>query len=276
MNGATHRSLGRVLAFAVACELATTATPARAATDADPCASLSNLVSRPTAATAACAVKPGDGLLETGSTVTSTGGGGGTTTALLPQANLRLGVAPRLEIDLVPPSYERQSGSPPATGTSDAFAGFKYQIGATSKMIYGVNVLSTLDTGSVDFSANGDGVLANVNAALSLSPAIGLFATFGYNAQSGGTRPNPERYRGFDPALGATVAVPLGLTVFAEGFGASSTAPGGSGLYGFDTGLQKDIGPRVQLDVNLFEYPRLQTGAHQSSIGFGAAYLFGR
>ncbi|MBD5654902.1 MAG: hypothetical protein IAI50_06940, partial [Candidatus Eremiobacteraeota bacterium] len=152
----------------------------------DPCLSLSTLVSRPTVTTSACAVKHGDLLIESGYTNATTGGNGANSTVTYPQANLRVGLGGNLEFDFNPESLARYSGTPRAVGTTDSSIGLKYELGYTSKMTYGLNALYTLPTGSAPFSGFGDGVLINANATLALSPALGLFGTFGYNEQSEG------------------------------------------------------------------------------------------
>lgn len=241
----------------------------------DPCESLSSLVSRPTFGTSACAVKRGDLLIETGYTNATTGGTGANSVVTYPQASLRVGLGSNLEFDLDPESVARFSGSPRATGTTDSALGFKYELGYTSKMLYGVNVLYTLPTGSAPFSGFGDGLLANVNAAYALSPALGLFATLGYNVQSAGVPGIPAHYHDFQPSLGASLALPQSFDFFLEGFNQSSTGIGLGGRSGFDTGFQKDVGSRLQLDVNYYDYLGAQNGAHQHSIGFGASYAIG-
>jgi hypothetical protein len=251
------------------------ASPTAAAGPADPCAALSSLVSRPTFGTSACAVKPHDLLIESGYTNLTASGNGAGRSVTYPQASLRVGVAPNLEFDLDPGSVTRLSGPPEFTGISDTSLGIKYEFGYTSRLLFGANVLYTANTGDPAVSGNGDGVLANLNGALTLSPAVGLFATLGYNAQSAGSTAAPLRYRGIDPSLGGSVSLPAALTFALEGFGQSSTGPGLGGRYGADAALERDVGSRLQLDVNYFQYFGAQSGTHLHAIGFGAAYLIG-
>jgi hypothetical protein len=252
--------------------------PSAAATPSgptDPCIALSQLVSRPTFSTAACAVKRSDLLVESGYTNAATSGAGANQLVTYPQASLRVGLGHNLEFDLDPESLARLSGKPVVTGTTDSEIGGKYEIGYTSKFVYGVNALYTLSTGSAPFTGNGDGILANLNGAFALTPAVGLFATFGYNEQSAGTPGVPARYHNIQPSLGATLSLPESFDVFFEGFNQSSTGPGLGGRSGFDTGFQEDVGSRLQLDFNYFDYLGVQNGGHLHSIGFGAAYLIG-
>jgi hypothetical protein len=251
------------------------AAPSPAAGVTDPCTSLSTLVSRPTVTTSACAVKYGDLLIESGYTNATTSGTGANSLVTYPQANLRVGLGKNLEFDFNPESIARYSGTPRAVGTTDSSIGFKYEIGYTSKMTYGINAAYTLSTGSAPFSGFGDGVVANLNATLSLSPAVGLFSTVGYNEQSAGSPGQPARYHYVAPSLGGSVSLPQGFNFFAEAFNQSSTGVGLGGRYGFDTGFQKDVGSRLQLDVNYYDYLGVQNGGHLHAVGFGAAYLIG-
>jgi len=246
-----------------------------ATTATDPCTSLTNLVSRPTFSTSACVVKFADLLIQTGYTNATTGGNGANSVVTYPQANLGVGLGKNLEFDLAPESFARYSGTPSASGATDSTIGFKYEFGYSSKAVAGVNAVYTLATGSAPFSGFGDGLLANVNASYALSPALGLFASFGYNVQSAGAPGIPARYHDFQPSLGASLSLPQSYTVFLEGFNQSSSGVGLGGRSGFDTGFQKDIGSRLQLDANYFDYFGAQNGSRLHSLGFGASYLIG-
>lgn len=254
------------------------ASPAPVATAAavanDPCSSLSNLVSRPTFGTATCTVKPAQLLIESGYTNAITSGSNAGSLVTYPQASLRVGIGHDLEFDFAPASLARISGNPRVDGITDSALGLKYEFGYTSKAIFGANLLYTLPTGDGPFTGNGDGFLFNLNANYALSPALGLYASLGYNAQSAGTIGVPARYHDFQPSLGASLSLPQGFAVFLEAFDQSSTGPGVGGRFGYDAGFQKDLGSRLQLDVNYFDYGA-QFGSHQRAIGFGAAYLLG-
>ena len=265
----------RIAAFAEPSP-APSANPSAAPSDSsDPCLQLSNLVSRPSFSTAACVVKPSALLLQMGYTNLTTSGMGASRMVTYPQENLSVGVAKALEFDLNPPSIARVAGSASATGVTDGSIGAKAQLGETSRLTYGVNALYTLQSGVGPFTGAGDGILVNANANYAMSPAFGLFASVGYNAQSAGTPQRPARYHDVQPSLGGSLSLPANFAVYAEGFDQSSTGPGLSGSFAFDTGLQKDVGSRVQLDAEYYDYLAARAGAHQHAVGFGAAYLFG-
>jgi len=166
------------------------ASPSPAASSApeapsDPCDSLSNLVSRPSFTTSACAVKRDQVLLEAGYSNLSASGPGAVTLVNVPQGLFRMGVGHNIELDVAPPSLERQSGMPPIGGNSDAQFGLKYEFGYSPKVTSGMNVVYTAASGTAPFTGNGPGLLVNLNGALTLSPAVGLFGSLGYNSQGG-------------------------------------------------------------------------------------------
>jgi len=249
--------------------------PATPSPSSDPCLQIGSLVSRPTISTSPCSVKAGDVLIETGYSNTSTSGPGGSHTLLYPQAAVRVGLPGKLEFDLDPSSFTRESGTPATSGTTDAMLGLHYEFGYTGNLVYAVNALYTLNTGTPAFSGNGDGERLNVEAAYTLSPALGLFSTLGYATQSAGTVSVPARVRTFAPSLGLTLTLPKGFDVLGEGFGTTSNAPGEGGSYAVDVAAQKTIGSRVLLDANFFAYPPAQGNSHQTVAGFGASYLLG-
>jgi len=160
-------------------------------------------------------VKKSDLLLESGYTNLTSSGAGASSLVTVPQGSIRVGLGGNLEFDLGPPSIGYLSGTPRQVGITDGSIGFKYEIGYSKRLLYGINALYTLPVGSADvFSSNGDGILANVNGALTLSPNVGLFATFGYNAQNAGTVAAPARYHDYQPSLGASVSLPQNVYVF--------------------------------------------------------------
>jgi hypothetical protein len=247
---------------------------ATAAPASDPCLSLTNLVSRPAFTTAACVVKRNALLLQAGYTNATTSGAA-TTLVSYPQESLGAGIAKNVEFDFNPPSIARLGGAAHANGDTDGSIGLKVQLGQTASLVYGFNALYTLQSGSQPFTGSGDGILANVNASLALTPLFGLFTTVGYNAQSAGTPVAPARYHDIQSSLGGAFSLPFASDVYVEAFDVSATGPGTGGTFGFDTGLQKDVGSRLQLDLNYYDYLTVRRGAHEHSIGFGAAYLFG-
>ena len=251
---------------------ATATATAAASSSSDPCLSLGDLVSRPTFSTSACVVKRHALLVQTGYTNATTGGNGGSNLVTFPQEALSTGIAQNVEFDLTPPSLARLSAGGFTAGDTDGSIGIKVQVGQTSKVIYGFNTAYTLQNGTPPFTGSGDGILANINGSLSLSPALGLFGSVGYNEQSVTAQ---SRTHDFQPSLGASLSLPQSFAVFLEGFNQSSTGPGSGGLFAFDTGLQKDVGSRLQLDAEYYDYLTVRNGAHEHSIGFGASYLFG-
>jgi len=241
----------------------------------DPCTSLLALVTRPTVTTTACSVKPDALLIEIGYTNTTTSGRGGGVLANYPQAELRLGLPDKLEFDVFPPSLNEASGHPAVSGPSDVAAGLKYEIGYTSKALAGVGFVVSLPTGTRAFTSGESTYAFDFNFAYALSPNVGLSGTMAYNA---GAMPETSgavgRFSAFDPSLVLADALPDNFQVFFEGYGSTTAGPGLGSRYAIDGGLQKDIGSRLQLDLEYGDVLTVTGGLHPHAVGFGAAYLF--
>ena len=261
---------------------APSATPAASASAmpamaTDPCASLLALVTRPTVTTSGCSVKPGQTLIETGYTNQTTSGAGGGVMVTYPQAEVRIGLPRKWEFDVFVPSWNKTAMAPATSGPGDASAGVKYEFGYTSRLLTGADVVATVPTGAAPFTGGGPSYAYDVNAAYTLSPNVGLSATAGYNSVSA---PGPtgaiERFGTFSPSLVLADMLGRNFQVFAEAYGSTTAGPGLGGRYGVDVGLQKDVGSRLQLDVEYGDTLTVIGGLHPHYVGFGAAYLFGR
>ncbi len=243
----------------------------------DPCTSLLALVTRPTISTAACNVKRGDTLLETGYTNTTTTGNGSNLIVSYPNAELRSGlIGSTLELDFFAPSFERESsGGDIATGLGDAGFGLKYEAGYTAKSVYGAFANVTVPTGDAAFSGGISQFAYGINYSYTVTPAFGLATTLGYNQLAGTNAAGlTQRYATFLPALVGTLALPMNTQFFAE---AAYYLKAGYGLPPrtlFDTGLQHDLG-FVQLDVEYGTNLNDVEGAKTHYVGAGAAFRFG-
>jgi len=123
-----------LVSFASAVAITTAVAPAQTASPSpspspsapsDPCGSILSIVTRPTVATAVCAVRPHHALLESGYTNSVTTGLGGGNAASYPQALIHVGTGDRrLEYELTPPSIvNANTGGAVTRGATDAGAG---------------------------------------------------------------------------------------------------------------------------------------------------------
>ena len=254
--------------------------PAPSATPAapsDPCGSILSIVNRPSIGTGVCTVQTGHFDVETGYTNTTTTGPGGNSTGNYPQGLIRVGTAdPHLDFEFGAPSYNATNGGGTITsGWSDISFGAKYEIGYTSKWLYGANAVFTVPTGKPAFSAGNAQFTGNFNWAYAINSEFGLSGTLGFNALSaynaGG---QPQSYFAFIPTILGTAALPGGPSqLFGEYAYFSSAGPNlGSKSY-FDFGYQRDFGSHVQFDVEYGFSPTTINGQKQHYIGAGLSFM---
>lgn len=165
------------------------AAPAASATTAppsDPCGSIMSIVNRPTIGTGVCPVQTGHFDIETGYTNTDTTGPGGNVTGNYPQGLIRIGTADtHLDFEVGTPSFNTSNaGGAVTSGWSDLSIGAKYEIGYTSKWVYGVNGVFTVPTGKPAFSAGNAQFTGNFNWGYTVNSGFGLSGTLGFNALS--------------------------------------------------------------------------------------------
>jgi len=222
-------------------------------------------------ATSVCALKKREAVVESGYTDTVMTGAGNGVNVNYPQSVVRVGTDVRnLEVQAVPPSYERSTSGAPTDGVSDAGFGLKYEIGYTSKASYGVNFLATVPTGSSTFTSGAPTYTGNVNLTYTLNSEFGLASTISF--QSLATREGAgtvARVGAFVPTLVLTAAVPGNSQLFAEIASFSHAAVGQPSRVLYDGGFQKQISTHVLIDLEAGLAPAPVNGQRQHYIGFG-------
>ena len=225
-----------------------TASPAAANGVADPCGGSARLLAtlnRPTVGYSACAVPKGAIVLEDGYQNQAQGGTSPSVTTTYPQGFQRVGIADRLELDLIGPAYNRQrSGASVTTGYSDLGLGFKYELPQAGRFTYAVDGLFQASTGSGGFGAGGPTSAIDVDVAYAASPAIGFGTTLaGYATGGAGAR-----YGYFLPSVVVTAQIPNSYQFYAELVGQTKLAPDRGGRIFTDFGVQKLLGPFLEVD----------------------------
>ncbi len=264
--------------------------PSRRATPApdlqsDPCGGNGRLLAtlnRPTVGYSACAVPTGAIVLEEGYQNTFAGGPAAQTSAAYPQGFERAGVAPGWELDVIGPNVNRQrSGSTLTDGYSDMGLGFKYELPQKGRFTFAVDGLLTAATGSGGFSNGGPTQTLNLDVSYAASPALGIGTTLAGAASTGFFQPGPfstsgtlaavrEGYGTFDPSLVVTVQWPNYYQFYAELVGQTKTAPRAGGRLYTDFGLQKLLGPYLEIDGEYgIDFTPID-GSRFNYIGFGA------
>jgi hypothetical protein len=254
-----------------------TPTIAPAAALPDPCSNISAYVSRPSVSSSVCAVKSGQVVLETGYSSTTTTGAGANSTTNVPQSFVHIGIGPRIEIDLTPPSVEvMNNGTTRTSGTSDIGLGFKALLGYSSRALYGFGGSMTMPTGNAAFTNGADTYELIFNGAYTLTSQLSFFGTAGF-ASLYGTDANgkPVRFGSFVPSAGAAYSLPSNWYVYVEdaNLGKASPNAGSRGLV--DYGMQKVCG-RVQFDAEVGNALNVVNGSRFHYVGFGVSALFGK
>jgi hypothetical protein len=239
--------------------------------DSDPCTTISAIVTRPTVTNAVCTVRPNHVEIEAGYQNTTFPGNGNT--VVYPQGLIRVGtVVPRLELQVLPPQYERTTtlGGPVVIGSSDAGAGLKYILGYTPKLNYGVQVNYTAQTGTNAFSAGATQSVYAFQMGYTLSPVFSLTA----GAQDQILASGGIQYGSFVPSLVLGVSLPNSIGLFAEV--SQFTHALGTGTptrTQYIGGLYHEFGQRLQVDVEYGFSPTVTTGKYRY-VGAGFGYYF--
>lgn len=262
-------------------------TPAASAAPAtDICSSgLSAVVSRPTATTSVCTVKPNQILIESGfqsQTVTVTGGS--YTYQTFPTATIRVGtVVPHLELQVLTPSVIRNQGQ---SLSSDLGVGAKWQVVSEPTFSWGVSAIATAPTGTNPaLNPQGLGSATDATYIYNLDFEGSLGKVFGYGAGISSqslvvpTGTGTTRYFSVLPSLDITAALPASWTLVGEiYYQTNGEGPNTPTHTWFDAAILKDIG-KAQFDVNygVSNGVQLFAGApyiRRHYIGAGISYLF--
>ncbi len=232
------------------------------------------IVNRPTIGTGVCPAQPDHVMIETGYTNLVTSGPAGTAMGEYPQALIRIGTIPHLDLEIAPPSYDHAG---PTSGYADISFGAKYEIGYTAKALYGVNVVATEPTGSSAFTAGGTSYTGNFNWGYTLSPVISASGTLGFNAFAAGfdSHGSLQHYSAFVPTLELAATLPGTSQAFVEGAYFSHAGVGLPGRWYVDFGYQKDVSKKVQLDIEYGFSPTSINGQTQQYVGAGASFYLG-
>jgi len=242
----------------------------------DPCGSILSIVNRPTVTTGTCTVRTGNFDLESGYTNTTITGLGGGSSVNYPQSLVRIGTAdPHFDLEFGPPSLQTSTaGAPRVTGSSDVNLGAKYELGSSTRWLYGVNGVITFPTGSQAFTAGGTQYTGNFNWGYTVNSIIGLDGSLSFNSLSGfDTAHNAQSYFAFVPSLEVTASLPGPSEFFGEYAYFSQAGVGLGSKSLLDFGYVRDLGEHLQLDVEYGFSPTLLDGQKQHYLGAGASLM---
>ncbi|GAC1500449.1 MAG: hypothetical protein NVS1B2_25010 [Vulcanimicrobiaceae bacterium] len=233
-------------------------------------------LNRPTIGYSPCAVPKGSFVLENGYQNQTEGGPSASTVVSYPGGFQRFGVADRLELDLIGPSYNRTRTDDTLThGYGDLGLGLKAQLPQRGRFTYGVDALVTAATGSGGYSNGGPTQALNLDVAFAASPAIGLGTTLAMSSSAGfrsiaGGDAAGERFGFFQPSFVVTAQIPQYYQFYAEIVGTTKIGPGQGGRIVTDLGVQKLIGSSVEIDAEYGTSLTPVSGSRFHYVGFGA------
>jgi hypothetical protein len=231
---------------------------------ADPCAGgILATIDRPTVADAACSVAPGTELIEAGYGNQNSRATAGPVT--WPFAEFRIGFDGGYELKLFPPNFVRQNS---VTGTSDAGLGLKREFGYSQRWITAADAALFLNTGTHGFGAGGSTADVKLIASYALSPVTSLSANIAATSHPNG---RGQHFGSFDCTFVIARSLTQRLQAYAELFGTSTDAAGGSGDYAIDGGVQYAPSDSVEFDVEETLQLKPVSGSSARTIGVGAA-----
>lgn len=234
-----------------------------------------SIVTRPTQGTDVCTVRDGRADIETGVTRLTTTGVGAGTTLSFPQAFVRIGVAPRAEINFGLPSYERSFiGGVTTNGGSDISMGAKWEMGYTAKASWGANVQVTEPTGSAAFTAGRTQYTANANWAYTLNSTWSIAGTFSFNSLAGTDANGAVRNYGvFMPTVLVGATLPANSEIEAEYVYFSAAGPGLASKSLIDGAYVRDLNNALQFDIEYGFQPTPLNGQRTHYIGAGLSFM---
>ena len=206
----------------------------------------------------------------------TTGPGGGNT-ATYPQSFLRVGTDDaHLEFTFGPPSFNRSSlNGSLIGGWSDINLGAKYELGYTSKAVWGVGAIVSFPTGSRAFTAGSPQYTGDFNWTYAFNSTWSLAGTVSANALSAYNAAGiAQSYFACIPSIVVSASLPNSSSLFAEYTYYSRAAPNAGAKSLIDAGYTRDLGSSVQVDVEYGDSPTRLNAQTQHYVGAGLSFLF--
>lgn len=257
---------------------------AASGTGGDPCVgpgSLLVLLNRPTVADSVCVAQPGDLVFEGGYKNQLNDGTQSKRDVTYPNALLRYGLPGHWEFDLFPPSFGRQTYTPPGetsrrtiTGSTDVTVGAKYQFNSFGPLLLAMDTKVTLPTGPRPFGRGETNAVVNGILAYSITQHLGVGAEFGVATMTTrNTGAGIRRRTTLNPDIVLKYHPITPLQLYAEVYGTTNSGSG-RGMYALDGGVQYLVTPWWEVDAVVdtrLSGPR-DTPAHYLGFGLGLRF----
>jgi hypothetical protein len=173
--------------------------------------------------------------------------------SIYPQGFVRFGVVRNVEVDVIAPS-----------GNFDSGFGAKYEFWHNDKSVAGADFLYFVPTGSARFTNGVPVQTLNFDYGTTLSSRFGAGTTIGVSRVGTQTL--------LLPSVVLTNAYNERTQLYAEAYASAPLSSVGSSLFGLDGGVQYLLSPELEIDA---ETGRIVTGLNASHyIGFGFGVRF--
>lgn len=220
-----------------------------------------------------CVVPQGNVLVQGGYQTQDSIGGGSLQN--FPQTEISLGLPMKSEVYvLVPNYYNRSFLQHTFQGAGPAIIGVKKEVAFGQQWTVAAQGLAILPGGSANFGAEGLGLALNGIASINLTAKTSLAFMLGGSA----TRPKNfggRRNNSFNPSVALSFNPVEHLSLFAEIFGQTKTAPEWSGGFNGDIGFLYAASQLVVLDIEVGHRLNGMLGGYNSYIGGGLTVLLG-
>lgn len=230
------------------------------------------VINRPTASDSPCTVTEGSYALEAGGQMLALSKGNGTG-YIVPQAELRFGLASKNEFYVLLPSLSSQS-SPQTTGFTASGLGLKHELWSSEKAIFSVDYFLILPGTSAAFGSRQGGALINGVFGFSLPNHFSLSGVLGAGMQSEPTAVGGAGYFTVNPDIVLAWNPYKPFQVFGEAYGQTNTGPGQGAGYNLNTGIQYLITPNVEVDIEGGVRLTGGLGDFERYVGMGFGILF--
>jgi hypothetical protein len=249
------------------CEAQSIPKPSPSPRASDPCDGPGRLLAtanRPTIGYSACAVKRDTAVFELGyqNEVRGTAQAGAVISDV-PQNFLRLGLATRVEFDIIGPNYEATRSYGPGSeemtthGVTDSGLGVKYELPQAGRWTLAFDGLYTGPNGSPFLTAGNATLTGNFDASYALSPATGIGTTIAVSSTGANGPRGHLQYGVTMPSFVVTTQIPHFYQFYAEYVLVSKVGPDQGARAFTDFGVQKLLGSRTEIDL---EYGHAFTG----------------
>lgn len=229
------------------------------------------LIDRPSVAYSPCTVPAKMMLIESGYTqqkFISRGRG-----FYLPETELRLGLRNNTEIDLFPPSYNKQN-HPLQSGFGSISIGLKHALFFDTRQLLSLQGYITPPTGNQYFGTLNTSFLINAIYNYNFNSGVGISTSFGFAANSSPASAPNKTYYTFNPILLIGWSLKHNLDAYIEFYGQSKTAVNQGLGVSVDGGLILLVAKNITLDIvfgqRIFGY--LNNVEHYLGTGFVLAF----